>query len=162
MASFVCPICSSYSSGMPNVFFIRSMDGCMAFTAIAMCSTRLIFMAPPSGRKKLEHQPVHLVGVLVRGPVPGPGNPMHVERADRRADLADQQVGRTERGVVLLAPEQADAAVELREIAQQRAAAAHLAAVEARAADAVRLDVERLVGDAGRIAEHVDEQVVAA
>src|SRR5437773_906 len=47
MASRVWPICSSYSRAMPKVFFSRSMDCPSESTAIAMCSTRLIFMAPP-------------------------------------------------------------------------------------------------------------------
>src|SRR5437879_10471281 len=87
---------------------------------------------------------------------------MDVERADGRADLADQEIRGPERGVVALAPEHTDSAFELGEVAEQRAAAAHLAAVEARATDAVGLDVDRLLGDAGRVAEHVHEQVVAA
>src|SRR5881409_4449522 len=87
---------------------------------------------------------------------------MDVERADGRADLADQEIRGPERGVVALAPEHTDSAFELGEVAEQRAAAAHLAAVEARATDAVGLDVDGLFGDAGRVAEHVDQQVVAA
>src|SRR5438552_5158377 len=47
MASRVWPICSSYSRAMPKVFFSRSMDCPSESTAIAMCSTRLIFMTPP-------------------------------------------------------------------------------------------------------------------
>src|SRR5690348_3960846 len=45
MASRVAPICSSYSSGMPNVFCSMSSDCFSEFTATAMCSTRLIFIA---------------------------------------------------------------------------------------------------------------------
>src|SRR5438045_9354024 len=47
MASRVWPICSSYSRAMPKVFFSKSMDCPSESTAIAMCSTRLIFMTPP-------------------------------------------------------------------------------------------------------------------
>ena len=69
--------------------------------------------------------------------------------------------------MVAHAPQKSDPATgftpaELGEIAQQRAAAAHLAAVEAGAPDALGLDVHRLFGHARRIAEHVDEQVVTA
>src|SRR3989442_1156022 len=113
-------------------------------------------------REELQHPAVHFCGVLVRGPVTGGGNPVDVERADGGANLADQEIGGAERGVVPLAPQEPDPAGELGEIAQERAAAAHLAAVEARAADAVGLDVDGLFGDVGRIAEHVHEQVVAA
>src|SRR4030095_13355866 len=92
-----------------------------------------------SAREELQHQPVAPGGVLVRGPVPGAGNPMHVERADGLADLADQEGGGPELGIVPLAPEKSDptaGASELREVGQQCPAAAHLAAVEARSADA--------------------------
>src|SRR5258708_556462 len=49
-------------------------------------------------RKKLQHQAIHLGRVLVRGPVAGLGNPVHVERADGLADLADQESGGAESG----------------------------------------------------------------
>ena len=91
----------------------------------------------------------------------GRGNPVQVEVAHGPADLADQEPSRAKGRVVSLAPEQADLALEMCEIVQQRAAAAHLTTVEARAADVVDLDVQRVLVDAGLIAEHVDEQVVA-
>src|SRR5262245_25609551 len=118
-----------------------------------------------SAREELQHQAVDFGGVLVRRPVAGAGNAVHVERADRLADLADQELSRSELGVVPLAPEEADPArgvAKLGEVAEERPAAAHLAAVEAGPADAVDLDVERLLADAPGIAEHVDEQVVPA
>src|SRR5438105_3119785 len=115
-----------------------------------------------SSFEKLQHQAIDLVRVLVGRPVAGARNPVHVERADRLTDLADQEIGGPERGVVLLTPEQSNAAGELCEVAEERPAAAHLAAVEAGTPDAVRLDVERVLGDARRIAQHVDEQVVTA
>src|SRR5262245_59770853 len=87
---------------------------------------------------------------------------MHVQRADRVADLADEQIGRTERRVVSLAPQQANATGEMGEIVEQRPPAAHLAAVESRPAHQVDLDVERLLSDARLVAQHVHEQVVAA
>ena len=45
IASRVWPICSSYSRSRPNVSRIRSSDCFMESTALAMCSTRFIFMA---------------------------------------------------------------------------------------------------------------------
>src|SRR5688572_30342822 len=87
---------------------------------------------------------------------------MQIERADGLADLADQQAGGAERGVVALAPQQPDSTGEVGEVGQEGAAAAYLAAVEAGTTDPLGLDVHRLLGDAGRVAEHVDEQVVAA
>ena len=38
-------------------------------------------------REKLQHQAIHLGRVLVRGPVAGLGNPVHVEHADGVANL---------------------------------------------------------------------------
>src|SRR5215468_2921109 len=87
---------------------------------------------------------------------------MHIEGADGAADLLDQEVGGTEWEVVSFAPEHAHLATDAREITEKRAAAADFPAVEARMADAVRVDVDGLLGDAGGIAQHVDEQVVAA
>src|SRR6516164_1554411 len=60
-----------------------------------------------------------------------------------------------------MAPQRADPARELGEIAQERTAGADFAAVEARATHAVGLNVDRLFCDAGRVAQHVHEQVVA-
>src|SRR5262249_31386705 len=111
------------------------------------------------------HQTVDLGSVLVRRPVAGAGNAVHIERAYGFADLADQELSRPELGIVPLAPEKADparAAAQLSEVAEERAAAAHLAAVAAGPADALDLDVERLLADASGIAEHVYEQVVPA
>src|SRR5438034_8124987 len=135
IASRVSPICSSYSSGIPNVSFMRSIDCFNESTAIAMCSTRLIFMGPPSvrepsAREELEHQAVHFRRVLVRAPVAGVRHAVDVQRpADGRANLADQKIGGAERGVVAGAPEHAelaaqrgDVAAEDREIAEERAA----------------------------------------
>src|SRR5262245_20658687 len=85
---------------------------------------------------------------------------MQVERAHRAPDLADQQARRAERGVVALTPQQPDPTGQPGQVAEQRPAPAHLAAVEAGAPDALRLDVDRLLGDARRVAQHVDEQIV--
>src|SRR5205823_2017818 len=78
---------------------------------------------PPISLEKLPHQAIDLVRVLVGGPVAGARNPVHVERADRLTDLADQEIGGPERGVVLLTPEQSNATGELREVAEERPAA---------------------------------------
>src|SRR6266581_3131486 len=115
-----------------------------------------------SAREELEHQPVDLVGVLVGRPVAGRGNAMEIEMADHAADLSDEEIGGTKRRIVPHAPQQAHAAIEAREIVQEGPASADLPAVEARVAYAVRLDVHGLLGDAGGIAQHVDEEVVAA
>src|SRR5439155_151231 len=112
-------------------------------------------------REKLQHQAIHLGRVLVRGPVAGLGNPVHVEHADGAANLADQELGGAECGIVALAPEQADATAESREVAEERPAGADLAAVEAGATHTAGLDVHGLLGDARGGAQHVDEQVVA-
>src|SRR4029077_1798595 len=83
----------------------------------------------------------------------------------RELDLADQQLGRPERGVVVLAPQQADLPApprDLGQVAEQGAAGADLPAVEAGSAYALDLDVERLLGHAGLVAQHVHQQVVAA
>src|SRR5438445_9097197 len=117
---------------------------------------------PPISLEKLQHQAIHLRRVLVGGPVAGVRNPVHVEYADGLADLADQELGGAEGRIVALAPEQADATPESREVAEERPAGADLAAVEAGATDTGGLDVHRLLGDARRVAQHVDEQVVAA
>src|SRR5262245_31786497 len=166
MASFVWPICSSYSSARPKVFFSRSIDSGSDCTAMATCSMRLIFMAlilsGSSAREELDQPAVDLGRALVRRPVAGPGDAVQIQRTHGRADLADEERRGAERRVVPLAPEHAQLASQLREIAEQRAAAADLAAVEARAADVVDLDVECLLADAGRIAQHVDQQVVTA
>src|SRR5262245_5387186 len=119
---------------------------------------------PPAiilAREELQHQAIDLGRVLVGGPVAASGNAVHVERADGLADLADQEVRGPEGGIVALAPEEPDSTGEPGKVTQQRPARAHLAAVEASSTDAVRLDIDRLLGDAPRIAEHVDEQVVA-
>src|SRR5437762_10664451 len=113
-------------------------------------------------REKLQHQAIHLRRVLVRGPVAGLGDPVHVEHADGLANLADQKLGRAEGGIVALAPEQADATLQSSEVAEERPAGADLAAVEAGATHTAGLDVHGLLGDARRVAQHVDEQVVAA
>src|SRR5438094_8879307 len=84
---------------------------------------------------------------------------MDVERADGRADVADQEIRGPERGVVALAPEHTDSAFELGEVAEQRAAADHLADVEARATEAVGPDVDGLIGGAERGAEYVNQPV---
>src|SRR5215475_2306537 len=152
MARRIWPICSSYSSDKPKVFFSRSID----------CGSDCTSSPESSGREKLEQQAVDLGRVLVRRPVAGLGDAVQVERAHGRADLADEERRGTERRVVPLTPQHAQLAPEVREIAEQRAAAADLAAVEARAADAVHLDIHRLLADAGRIAQHVHEQVVPA
>jgi len=55
-------------------------------------------------------------------------------------------------------PEQADATPESSEVAKERPAGADLAAVEAGATDTGGLDVHGLLGDARRVAQHVDEQ----
>src|SRR6266498_5452573 len=115
-----------------------------------------------SAREELQHEAIHFGGVLVGGPVAGPGNAVQVEGADGPADLADQEVGGSELRVVALAPEETYLAGELREVAEQGAAGAHLAAVEAGAPDAISLDVEGVLRDARGIAQHIDEQVVAA
>src|SRR5438552_4917170 len=134
IASLVCPICSSYSSGIPNVSLSKSIDCLSESTAIAMCSTRLIFMCPPSAREhsareEFQHQAVHVRRVLVGAPVAGARHAMDVQRpADSRADLADQQIGGAERGVVARAPEHAKLAAQRREVAEQRPARAPLAA----------------------------------
>src|SRR2546421_8177507 len=112
-------------------------------------------------RQKLQNQAIHFRRVLVGGPVAGLGNSVHVERADGLADLADQETGGAERGIVALAPEQADATLQSREVAEERPAGADLAAVEAGATHTGGLDVHGLLGDARRVAQHVDEQVVA-
>src|SRR5512144_2076535 len=115
--------------------------------------------------EELQQQPVDLGGVLVGRPVAGLRDAMQVEAGDGGLDLADQQARGPERGVVALAPQQADppsAPRHLREIAEQRAAAADFSTIEARSSHAVHLDVDRLLGDARRIAQHVDQQVVAA
>src|SRR5690242_14626401 len=87
---------------------------------------------------------------------------MHVDAGRGLADLADQQARRTKRRIVTLAPEQPQPAAQRREIAEQGAAGADLAAVEARAMHAPRLNIHGLVVDARGIAQHVDEQIVAA
>src|SRR5437870_2039349 len=96
---------------------------------------------------------------------------MEIEVGHGGADLADQHIRWTKRRVVALAPEQSNPTAgrtpltlrhEVREIVEQRPAATDLATVEPRVPHAVRLDVDRLLGDARRIAEHVDQQVVAA
>src|SRR6266403_3247465 len=112
-------------------------------------------------REKLQHQAIHLGRVLIRGPVAGLGNPVNVEHADGVADLADQELGGAECGIVALAPEQADATPESREVAEERPAGADLAAVEAGTTHTAGLDVHGLLGNARRVAQHVDEQVVA-
>src|SRR4029453_17788330 len=94
-------------------------------------------------REELDQQTIDLGRVLVRRPVAGGGNPVQVEAAHGLADLADQKRRGAKDRVVSLAPQQADLALEMREIIQQRAAAAHLATVEARAADVVDLDVQQ-------------------
>src|SRR5256885_17150381 len=71
-------------------------------------------------------------------------------------------MGGPKRGIVALAPEEPDSTAELSEVAEERPAGADLAAVEAGATNAAGLDVHGLLGDARRILEHVDEQVVAA
>src|SRR2546425_3414276 len=71
-------------------------------------------------------------------------------------------MGGPKRGIVALAPQQPDPTAELSEVAEERPAGADLAAVEAGATNAAGLDVHGLLGDARRILEHVDEQVVAA
>src|SRR5713226_917448 len=131
-------------------------------SALYPSRARAVAAADGSAREELQHQPIDLGGVLVRGPMAGLRNPMHVERADGLADLADQQVGGPERGIVALTPEQPDPTGELSEVAQERPAAAHLAAVEAGSANTVGLDVHRVLADAIFLAEHVDEQVVTA
>src|SRR4029450_411011 len=103
MARRVWPICSSYSSASPNVFFSRSMDWASDCTAMATCSTRLIFMARILScvarrqswvaREELDQQAIDLGRVLVRRPVAGRGNPVQVEVAHRPANLADQERG---------------------------------------------------------------------
>src|SRR3989442_538190 len=113
-------------------------------------------------REDRQNQAFASWGVLVRRPVAGPWNPVPVEGSDGRADLADQEIRRPEGRVVALAPEQPEPTGEPGQVAQERPAAAHLAAVEARSTNTVGLEVYGLLGDAGRIAEHVDEQVVAA
>src|SRR3989442_3997821 len=113
-------------------------------------------------REELQHQAVHLGRVLVGGPVPGPGDPVHVERADGLADLADQQMGGPKRGIVALAPEEPDSTAELSEVAEERPAGADLAAVEAGATNAAGLDVHGLLRHPRRVPEQVYEQDVAA
>src|SRR5947209_3897502 len=134
-------------------------------------AVRIFTASRSSSREELQHQAVDLGGVLVRGPVARSGNPVHVERANGRADLADEQVRGPKRGIVALTPEQPDPTggsgchatfPEVGQVVQERSAAADLPAVEAGATDAGGLNVQRVLGDAGRIAEHVDEQVVAA
>src|SRR2546427_13067864 len=71
-------------------------------------------------------------------------------------------MGGPKRGIVALAPEEPDSTAELSEVAEERPAGADLAAVEAGATNAAGLDVHGLLGDARRVPEHVDEQVVAA
>src|SRR3989442_230848 len=96
---------------------------------------------------------------------------MEIEIGPGGADLADQHIRGTKRRVIALAPEQPDPTAdrspltlrhEVCEVVEERPAAADLATVEPRVPHAVRLDVDRLLGDARRIAEHVDQQVVAA
>src|SRR5713226_3567896 len=60
------------------------------------------------------------------------------------------------------APQHAKAALQAREIVEERSAPADLSAIEAGVTDGVRLDVDGVVGDARRVAQHVDEEVVAA
>src|SRR5688572_27785204 len=76
--------------------------------------------APHVTIKKLQHQAIDLSRVLIGRPVPRPRNPVHVERADRLTDLADQQIGGPERRVVLFTPQQPDATGELRQVAEER------------------------------------------
>src|SRR3989442_3577346 len=71
-------------------------------------------------------------------------------------------MGGPKRGIVPLAPQQPDPTPESGEVAEERPAGADLAAVEAGSTNAAGLDVHGLLGDARRILEHVDEQVVAA
>src|SRR5260370_16773183 len=85
---------------------------------------------PGSAREELQHQPVDLGRVLVRGPVAGARNPVEVEGADGLPDLADQEVRGTERGIVALAPEEADPAAERPQIAHQRPPPADFAPIE--------------------------------
>src|SRR5947209_8603830 len=88
---------------------------------------------------------------------------MYVEiPAHGRADFADQQIGGAEVRIVSRTPEEAELARQRGEVAEERAARADLAAVEARVADALDLDVDGLLGDARGIAQHVDAEVVAA
>src|SRR5262245_54393702 len=119
------------------------------------------FEAPHS--KELQHQAVDRGGALEGRPVAGPGNPVNVECATHRLpNLPEQEVGGPERGIVALAPQHPDPATELTQIVQERSPAAHLAAVESGVAYTVGLDVHRFLGGTRGIAEHVDQEVVAA
>src|SRR6266542_6827833 len=115
-----------------------------------------------SAREELQHEVIHLGGVLVGGPGAGPGNAVQVEGADGLADLPDEELGGSELRVVALAPEETDLARERGQVAEQGAPAAHLAAVEAGAPDTIGLDVQSVLRDARGVAQHIDEQVVAA
>src|SRR5688500_14286999 len=103
MASRVWPICSSYSSGMPNVSRRRSMDCRSESTAMAMCSTRLIFIVSFLGRLLgdglgltegldpraivVEDTTEHLIGVLA-----GRGHGADTGRRLRELDRRPRQV----------------------------------------------------------------------
>src|SRR5690242_8619538 len=165
---------SRSSSARPWASLVLRPSACHFDVAPTTTATgRRIDMAnPPLSRalrwaaaEELQQQPVDLGRVLVRRPVAGPRDPVQIEGGHRGLDLADQHARGPERGVVALAPQQADppaAPRHLREIAEQRAAAADFSTIEARSSHAVHLDVDRLLGDARRIAQHVDQQVVAA
>src|ERR1700761_69926 len=62
MARRVVPICSSYSSGMPKLSRSMFSDLFSEFTAMAMCSTRLIFMAVSSGNRDAAVHRIDLTG----------------------------------------------------------------------------------------------------
>src|SRR5581483_10988362 len=106
------------------------------------CSARASWAAPSRARaraasiacEELQHQPVDLRRVLVRRPVSGGRDAMDVGRAaNGGADLVEQQIGGAKRRVVADAPQHADRARGLGQIAEQRTTGAHLAAVEPRA-----------------------------
>src|SRR5262245_27525713 len=74
MARRVWPICSSYSRGRPKVSRSRSMDCRSECTAIAMCSTRLIFIPGsfPPLPSPLTGERVRVRGALHRWPAAAP------------------------------------------------------------------------------------------
>src|ERR1700687_1442486 len=165
---------SRSSSALPWASLVLRPSACHLDVAPTTTATgrRVDMTNPPlcwalrcAAAEELQQQPVDLGGVLVRRPVAGLGDPVHVQIRDRGLDLADQQLRGPERRVVVLAPPQADLpapASDLGQVAEQGTAGADLATVEAGSPHALHLDIERLLGHARLFAQHVHQQVVAA
>src|SRR2546422_2281389 len=105
-------------------------------SSVSFRATTLISALLSSG-EELEHQPVDLAGVLIGRPVAGPGDTMEIEAPDHVADLPDQDIGGTKGRIVPHPPQHAKAALEAREIVEERSAPTDLPAIEAGVADAV-------------------------